>query len=104
MSKVTAEKLKEVLANTDKPVFLDFWAPWCNPCKGMNPIVDELESEYQDQIKFIKVNIDKNTELADKLEVMKIPTFLLFKDGEQVDKMVGEAPKKDLIEKIEKHL
>ena len=101
---INTKQLKQVLSNTDKPVFLDFWAPWCNPCKKMNPIIDEIESEFEDQLQVIKVNIDKNSDLASKLEVLKIPTYLLFKDGEQVDKMVGEAPKEDLIEKVEKYL
>lgn len=104
MENIDIKQLKQVLSDTDKPVFLDFWAPWCNPCKKMNPIIDEIESEYENQLRVIKINIDENSGLANKLEVLKIPTYLLFKDGEQIDKMVGEAPKEDLVEKIEKHL
>ncbi|MFB6181976.1 MAG: thioredoxin [Candidatus Magasanikbacteria bacterium] len=104
MEEVTAKKLKEVLSNTDKAVLVDFWAPWCNPCEKMNPIIEEIGEEYEDRLKTIKVNIDDSRELADKLGILKIPSFLIFKDGEEVDKMVGEVSKDDLTEKIDKYL
>ncbi|MFB6226531.1 MAG: thioredoxin [Candidatus Paceibacteria bacterium] len=104
MEEVTAEKLKQVLSDTDKTVLIDFWAPWCNPCKEMNPIIEEIEREYKQNLKTIKINIDENQQLADKLGVLKIPTFLIFKDGQEVDKMVGKVPKQDLTEKVEKYI
>lgn len=104
MEQATAQKLKEILSSTDKTVLIDFWAPWCNPCKEMNPVIEEIAEEYEQQLKTIKINIDDNQELADKIGVLKIPTFLIFKDGEEVDKMVGKTPKGDLAEKIEKYI
>ena len=87
------------------PAFVDFWAPWCGPCQMIGPIVEELASEYDEgKIKIRKVNVDESQVLAGKYEVMSIPTFLMFKDGGMVDKIVGGVTKDKLKEFIEKHL
>lgn len=87
------------------PVFVDFWAPWCGPCQMMGPIVEELGKEYEaGKVKIAKLDVDKNQEVAGKYQVMSIPTFLVFKNGEIVDKMVGGVQKEKLKAMIDKHI
>lgn len=94
----------EVL-QSDVPVFVDFWAPWCGPCKMMGPIVDELATEYDaSKAKVVKVNVDENQGVAGKYNVMSIPTFLLFKNGEVAGQVVGGVPKEKLKELIDQHV
>lgn len=81
-------------------VLVDFWAPWCGPCKAIGPILEELASEHSDAVKIGKVNVDENSELASKYEVRAIPTIKVFKNGSVVDTVVGLASKEDLISKI----
>lgn len=86
------------------PVLVDFWAPWCGPCQMMGPIVEELADETeQSKAKVVKMNVDENQTTPGKYEVMSIPTFLLFKDGEVVDKLVGGVTKEKLQELIDKN-
>jgi thioredoxin 1 len=94
----------EVL-KSDVPVFVDFWAPWCGPCQMMGPIVEELSAEYNTgKIKIAKIDVDTNQEVAGRYQVMSIPTFLVFKGGQVVDKMVGGVQKEKLKEMIEKYI
>lgn len=93
----------EVLKSST-PVFVDFWAPWCGPCQMMGPIVEELAAEYPgDKLKMGKLNVDDNPEVAGKYQVMSIPTFLIFKNGELTGKIVGGMPKEKLKDFIDKH-
>ena len=95
---------KEVL-QSDVPVFVDFWAPWCGPCQMMGPIVEELAEEYDaSKVKIGKVNVDENQATSGKYNVMSIPTFKLFKDGKPVDEVVGGVTKEKLKEMINKHV
>ena len=89
---------------SDVPVFVDFWATWCGPCRMVGPIVDQLADEYQGKIKICKVDVDGNQDLSQKYQVMSIPTLMVFKDGSMVDKKVGAAPKQELVKMIEKAL
>ena len=87
------------------PVFVDFWAPWCGPCQMMGPIVEELAKEYDvSKIKIGKMSVDDSPATAGKYEVMSIPTFIIFKNGEVVDKMVGGVTKEKLKEMIDKNV
>ncbi|OCA91322.1 thioredoxin [Bacillus sp. FJAT-27225] len=85
-------------------VLVDFWAPWCGPCKMIAPVLEEIDGEIGDKVKIVKLDVDENPETASKYGVMSIPTLLLFKDGEQVDKVVGFQPKENLTAVIENHL
>jgi len=85
-------------------VLIDFFADWCMPCLMMAPVIDDLSEKFRDEIKFGKVNIEDNQELAQKFNVSSIPNFILFKDGKQIDQFVGSIPSEDFEEKLKKHL
>ena len=90
--------------DTEKGLVLaDFWAPWCGPCKMIAPVLEELDSELGETVKIVKVDVDENQETAGKFGVMSIPTLIVLKDGEVVDKVVGFQPKEALSELLAKH-
>jgi len=94
---------KEVLEN-EGLVLVDFWAPWCGPCRMITPIVEEIGEEKKDVLKVMKLNVDEESATAQKYQIMGIPSLLLFKDGEVIETMVGLQAKESLLETIEKHL
>lgn len=96
---LTAENFEQEVLQADKTVLVDFWASWCGPCKMLSPVIEEIADERSD-IKVGKVNIDEHPELAQKYGVMSIPTVLVIKDGEEVNKSVGAVPKKTLLDLI----
>lgn len=97
----TDSNFEEVVLKSKIPVLVDFWAEWCGPCKMIGPIVDELGKEYEGKAKIVKVDVDNNPTTASNQGIRNIPTILLFKNGEVVDKQVGAAPKSVLAEKID---
>ena len=97
---ITDSNFKEILAQ-GKPVVLDFWAPWCGPCKMVSPIIDELAEAYEGRVIIGKCDVDENNDVAMEFGIRNIPTVLFFKDGVQVDKQVGSAPKPQYVAKIE---
>lgn len=95
---VTDSDFEQEVLKSDKPVVVDFWAPWCGPCKAMSPLLDELASEVGDAVKVTKVNIDDNPNAPTQYGVRGIPTFMVFKGGEVVDTRVGGMSKSQLAE------
>ena len=93
-----------VVAQSDIPVLVDFWAPWCGPCKMIAPILDEIAPEFAGKVKIVKINVDDNQLVAGQFGVRSIPTLLLFKNGQLVATQVGALPKNQLAAFINQHL
>lgn len=101
---ITDANFEEVVANSDKPVMVDFWAEWCGPCRMVGPIVEELSTEYDGRAVVGKVNVDHNPGISSKFGIRNIPTVLYFKGGEIVDRQVGAAPKTVYSDKLSAQL
>lgn len=96
VTNLTTENFEKEVLDARVPVLVDFWATWCGPCKMMGPVVEQMAEEMGTSAKICKVNIDEQSELATKYNVMSIPTFILLKDGKEVKRTVGAMPKEEL--------
>jgi thioredoxin 1 len=101
---LTDTNFDEEVLKSEKPVLVDFWAPWCGPCRAIGPVVEELAAAYADRVKVAKINIDENPKTATVYGVMSIPTLVLFKGGSIMEKLVGLVPKNRLEDLIKKGL
>ena len=100
----TDNNFEQEVLKSDIPVLVDFWAPWCGPCRMVSPLVDELAEELTGKLKVVKVNTDENQEIAVKYGIRSIPTLGIFKDGNIVDGVIGAVPKQAIKNKILPHL
>lgn len=101
---ITDSSFKETVLNSDKPVLVDFWAVWCGPCRMLGPIIEDVAKDFDGKAVVGKVDVDNNQEVSMEYGIRSIPTVLIFKNGEVVDKIVGVAPKETIAAKLNAHL
>ena len=101
---VTDSSFKQDVLESELPVLVDFWAPWCGPCRMVAPVVEEISEQYDGQVKVVKLNTDENPSVASQYGIRSIPTLMIFKDGQRVDMVVGAVPKTTLANTLEKYL
>jgi len=101
---ITTATFDSIVAESDKPVLVDFWASWCGPCRALGPIVEQVGEEMADRLAVYKCDVDAEGDLAQRFRIMSIPTLILFKGGEAVHTMVGSMPKADLVAELEVNL
>jgi thioredoxin 1 len=102
-NEITTADFDAIVAASDKPVLVDFWASWCGPCRALGPIVEQVGEEMADRLDVYKCNVDDEGALAQRFGIMSIPTLILFKGGEAVHTMVGSVPKATLVAELEAH-
>lgn len=102
MTEVTDSTFEAEVLKSEIPVLVDFWAPWCGPCKSMLPVIEEVAKDYEGKVKVVKVNVDENTETPQQYSVMSIPSFFAFKGGEVVANFVGVKTKEFIAEELDK--
>ena len=101
ISTLSQTTFDEEVGSADGPVLVDFWAEWCGPCKKIAPILDEIAQEQSGKLRIAKLNVDENPEIARRFDVMSIPTMIVFKDGEPVNRLIGARPKGRLLSELE---
>ena len=104
VQQVSDQDFETTVLQSDKPSFVDFWAPWCGPCRVIGPVVEELAPLYEGKINITKINVDENPGVAQKYQVTSIPTLMIFKNGQVVDRALGALPKSELQKFIERNL
>jgi len=101
LSEVTDSNFQAEVLEADKPVLVDFWAPWCGPCRVVGPVLEEIAQEKGEQLRIVKLNTDENPQVSAQYQVLSIPTLILFKNGEPVKKVIGAYPKRKLEAELE---
>lgn len=101
---INEDQFDQAVTQSDMPVLVDFWAPWCGPCKALAPTLDELSNEYEGRARIVKINVDDNPNLASQFRIRSIPTMVIFKAGAPVDLLQGQMPKKDIAAALDRQL
>jgi thioredoxin 1 len=104
VAEITDSEFENKVLNSGVPVLVDFWAPWCGPCKSIAPVLEEIAAELKGKLSIVKVNVDDNPRSPAEFSVRAIPNMILFKGGKEVDRIVGAVPKDQLIETLKKAL
>ncbi|MBT9548249.1 MAG: thioredoxin [Candidatus Sericytochromatia bacterium] len=104
VKEVNDQNFAEEVLNASSPVLVDFWAPWCGPCRLVSPVVEEIAKDYDGKLKVVKVNTDDNPETASNYHISGIPSLLLFKEGQVADQIVGAVPKAKLSNMVSQHV
>ena len=104
VANVTDSTFEQEVLKADIPVLVDFWAPWCGPCKAVAPVVEDLSKEYEGRLKVVKLNTDENPKTAQAYKICGIPSLFLFKSGQVMEEVVGAVPKSTLTQHINKHV
>jgi len=98
---VTDANFEQEVLKSDKPVLVDFWAPWCGPCKAIAPVIDELANDYAGRLKVVKMNVDDNPQTPQRYNVRGIPNLLIIKSGQVANQIVGAVPKRNLVQAVD---
>ena len=104
VTQITQDTFDVDVLQSDRPVLVDFWAPWCGPCRLVSGVVDEISQDYEGRIKVVKLNTDEQSQIASQYGIRSIPTLIVFKSGEIVEQIVGAVPKSMLVQALDKHL
>ena len=104
IAELTDENFDQTIAAAPGPVVVDFYAPWCGPCKMLAPILDTLASEFAGKVKIVKVNVDEEPDLATRFHILSIPNLKVFRGGQVVDELIGAMPKAEIVKRLQKYL
>jgi len=101
---VTDQSFQTEVLNASTPVLVDFWAEWCGPCRAVAPMLEEIAAEYKGKLKVVKLDVDESTDVPSRYRIQSIPTLIVFKGGQEVERVIGAVPKPMIVGRLQKHL